>query len=158
MAELKTKQNDADVGAFLDGVENEKRREDCRAVVELMADVTGEPAAMWGDSIIGFGSYHYRYPTGREGDWMATGVSPRKQSLTVYIMTGFQRHEALMKRLGATRPGSRASTSRSSRTSTWTCCGSSSGIPSSGCRRGSTAGDDGTGVKPAVPCIIDRET
>ena len=71
MAELKTKQNDADVGAFLDGIENEKRREDCRAVVELMADVTGEPAAMWGDSIIGFGSYHYKYATGREGDWMA---------------------------------------------------------------------------------------
>ena len=100
MAELKTKQNDADVGAFLDGIENEKRRADCRAVVELMAEVTGEPPAMWGDSIIGFGSYHYKYSTGREGDWMATGVSPRKQSLTVYIMTGFQRHEALMKRLG----------------------------------------------------------
>ena len=100
MAELKTKQNDANVGAFLDGIENAKRRKDCRAVVELMAEITGEPPTMWGDSIIGFGSYHYKYPTGREGDWMATGVSPRKQSLTVYIMTGFQRHEALMKRLG----------------------------------------------------------
>ncbi len=105
MAELKTKQNDADVGAFLDGIENEKRREDCRAVVDLMAAVTGEPPAMWGDSVIGFGSYHYGYPTGREGDWMATGVSPRKQSLTVYIMTGFQRHEALMKRLGRYKTG-----------------------------------------------------
>ena len=84
---------------FLDGIENEKRRADCRAVVELMAGVTGEPPAMWGDSIIGFGSYHYQYATGREGDWMATGVSPRKQSLTVYIMTGFPRHEALMEKL-----------------------------------------------------------
>ena len=100
MAELKTQKNDADVEAFLDGIENAKRREDCRTVVALMADVTGEPPAMWGDSIIGFGSYHYRYPTGREGDWMATGVSPRKQSLTVYIQTGFDRHAELMERLG----------------------------------------------------------
>ena len=100
MAELKTKKNDADVATFLDGIENAKRRDDCRAVVELMADVTGERPAMWGDSIIGFGSYHYRYPSGREGDWMATGVAPRKQSLTVYIMTGFQRHAATMQRLG----------------------------------------------------------
>ena len=58
MAELKTKKNDADVEAFLDGIENEKRRDDCRAGVALMADVTGEPPTMWGDSIIGFGSYH----------------------------------------------------------------------------------------------------
>lgn len=100
MAELKTKKNDGDVEAFLDGIENEKRRADCRAVVGLMADVTGEPPAMWGDSIIGFGSYHYKYPTGREGEWMAVGVSPRKQSLTVYVMTGFERHAALMAKLG----------------------------------------------------------
>lgn len=65
MAELKTRKNDGDVEAFLDGIENEKRRADCRAVVELMADVTGEPPAMWGDSIIGFGSYHYKYTTGK---------------------------------------------------------------------------------------------
>ena len=65
MAELKTRKNDADVGVFLDGIENEKRRDDCRTVVELMADVTGERAAMWGDSLIGFGSYHYKYPTTR---------------------------------------------------------------------------------------------
>ena len=100
MAELKTRKNDGDVEAFLDGIENEKRRADCRTVVELMADVTGEPPAMWGDSIIGFGSYHYKYPTGREGDWMAVGVSPRKQNLTVYVMTGFERHAALMAKLG----------------------------------------------------------
>ncbi len=100
MAELKTKKNDADVETFLAGIDNARRREDCRAVVRLMADVTGEPPTMWGDSIVGFGSYHYKYATGREGDWMATGVSPRKQSLTVYIMTGFERHEALMKKLG----------------------------------------------------------
>ena len=73
MAELKTRKNDADVEAFLDGIENDRRREDCRAVVRLMADVTGEPPAMWGGSIIGFGSYHFKYASGREGDWMATG-------------------------------------------------------------------------------------
>lgn len=100
MAELKTRKNDADVQAFLDGIENERRREDCRAVVELMADVTGEAPVMWGASIIGFGSYHYQYASGREGDWMATGVSPRKQSLTVYVMTGFARHAELMRKLG----------------------------------------------------------
>lgn len=100
MADLKTRKNDADVEAFLDVIENAKRREDCRAVVELMANVTGEPPAMWGASIIGFGSYHYRYASGRQGDWMATGVSPRKRSLTVYIMTGFARHEELMQKLG----------------------------------------------------------
>ncbi len=105
MAELKTKKNAANVGAFLDGIENEKRREDCGAVVKLMADVTGEPPTMWGGSIIGFGSYHYKYASGREGDWMATGVSPRKQNLTLYIMTGFPRHDALMKKLGTFTTG-----------------------------------------------------
>ena len=100
MAELKTKKNRANVDAFLDNIENEKRREDCKAVVKLMTDVTGELPTMWGRSIIGFGSYHYKYASGREGDWMATGVSPRKQNLTLYIMTGFPRHDALMKKLG----------------------------------------------------------
>ena len=100
MAELKTKKTNADVDAFLDTITDQKRREDCRAVVDLMADVTGEPPTMWGSAIFGFGSYHYRYASGREGDWMATGVSPRKQNLTVYIMSGFPRHDALMRKLG----------------------------------------------------------
>ena len=105
MAELKTKKNNASVGAFIEGIANEKRREDCRAVVKLMTDVTGERAKMWGSSIIGFGSYHYKYASGREGDWTATGVSPRKQNLTLYIMTGFPRHDALMKKLGTYTTG-----------------------------------------------------
>lgn len=105
MAELKTRPNDGDVDAFLESVDDPKRREDCRAVVELMADVTGEPPRMWGDSIIGFGQYHYVYDSGREGDWFLTGVSPRKQSLTVYIMAGFDRYDALMDRLGKHRTG-----------------------------------------------------
>ena len=105
MAELKTKKNGADVEAFLDGIENGKRREDCRAVVELMAEVTGEPPAMWGDSIIGFGSYHYRYASGREGDWPVAGFSPRKQNLVIYIMPGFSDYGDLLGKLGKYRTG-----------------------------------------------------
>ena len=105
MAELKTKKNDADVNAFLDSITDLKRRDDCRVVVKLMTDVTGKRPMMWGTSIIGFGSYHYKYASGREGDWMATGVSPRKQSLTLYVMTGFPGHAALMKKLGTYTTG-----------------------------------------------------
>jgi hypothetical protein len=81
MAELKTKKNNANVNVFLDTITDQKRREDCRAVVDLMADVTGEPPTMWGSAIIGFGSYHYRYASGREGHWMATGVTLRGVAL-----------------------------------------------------------------------------
>lgn len=105
MDDLKTRENDGDVEAFLASVENEKRREDCRAVMDLMRDATGEAPRMWGDSIIGFGRYHYVYDSGREGDWFLTGVSPRKQSLSVYIMAGFDRHEGLMAKLGKHRTG-----------------------------------------------------
>ncbi len=100
MAEVKTKKNDGDVEAFLDGIENVKRREDCRAVMALMKDITGETPTLWGTSIIGFGSYRYKYKSGREGDWFLTGLSPRKQSLTLYIMSGFSRYDELLARLG----------------------------------------------------------
>ena len=105
MAELKTRENEGDVEAFLASVENEKRREDCGTVVGLMRDVTGEEPRMWGDGIIGFGRYHYVYDSGREGDWFLAGVSPRKQSLTVYIMAGFDRYDELMAKLGKHRTG-----------------------------------------------------
>ncbi len=105
MADAKTKANDGDVEAFLASVENERRREDCRTVMTMMREVTGEEPRLWGDSIIGFGSYHYVYASGREGDWPLTGVSPRKQSLTLYIMPGFDRYESLMARLGKHRTG-----------------------------------------------------
>lgn len=105
MAELKTRENDGDVEAFLSQVENEERQRDCRTVMELMRDATGEPARMWGDSIIGFGSYHYVYDSGREGDWFLTGVSPRKRNLSVYIVPGFDDYEELMQRLGKHRTG-----------------------------------------------------
>lgn len=100
MAELKTKKHGGDVGAFLTTIEDDRRREECRIVHDIMRRVTGEDAAMWGTSIVGFGSYHYKYASGREGDWFLTGFASRKQSLTVYIMPGFSAFDDLMARLG----------------------------------------------------------
>jgi len=103
MAELKTKPSDASVEDFIAGVEDEARREDCRTLVELMRRVTGENPVMWGPSIVGFGSYHYRYASGREADWMVAGFSPRKRDLTVYVMAGFKGAEQTLARLGRHR-------------------------------------------------------
>jgi len=106
MAENKTQRNDGDVMAYLEAVENKRRREDSMVVLKMMEEATGEPAEMWGTSIVGFGSYHYRYASGREGDFMLTGFAPRKQALTLYIMGGHERYEALMAKLGKHRTGS----------------------------------------------------
>ena len=100
MAELKTKPTDENVLDFLNGIADEKRRQDCFSVLELMKQATGAEPKMWGDSIVGFGSYHYKYASGREGDWFLTGFSPRKQNLTLYIMSGFDEYEALLSKLG----------------------------------------------------------
>ena len=100
MAELKTKRNKGNVKAFLDSVTNEQRRQDSFAVLELMEQVTGKKPEMWGDSIVGFGSYHYKYASGREGDWFLVGFSPRAQNLTLYIMAGFDGYETLLEKLG----------------------------------------------------------
>lgn len=100
MAELKTKKNEGDVDAFINSVKDEAKRKDCRTLVELMSSVTGDNATMWGETIVGFGSYHYKYASGKEGDWMAVGFSPRKANLTLYIMSGFDEYEALLSRLG----------------------------------------------------------
>jgi len=100
MTELKTKRNKGDVEAFLNNVPDEKKRRDSFTILELMKKVTGKEPAMWGDSIIGFGSYHYKYASGREGDWFLTGFSPRKQNLTLYIMAGFDEYERLLGKLG----------------------------------------------------------
>lgn len=105
MAELKTKPNDQSVEKFLNGVTNEKKQKDSKAILELMREVTGEEARMWGDSIIGFGSYHYTYKSGREGDWFLTGFSPRKQNLTLYIMAGFDEYDELLDKLGKYKTG-----------------------------------------------------
>ena len=98
--ELKTKVNDASVTEFINTVEDEGKRTDCFKVLEMMSEITGEPAKMWGNSIVGFGSYHYKGASGREGDWMLTAFSPRKQNLTIYIMGGFDRHALLLEKLG----------------------------------------------------------
>lgn len=105
MAELKTKASDASVSAFLQSVDGEQKRRDARDILALMKEVTGKRPRMWGTSIVGFGSYHYKYQSGREGDWPVTGFSPRKQNLAVYIMPGFSRCSSLMNRLGKYKTG-----------------------------------------------------
>ena len=105
MSELKTKQNDASVETFLGSVANDRRREDSFTVLEVMKRLTGEEARMWGSSIVGFGRYRYRYASGRSGEMPRIGFSPRKQSLTVYVMPGFSSYEELLSRLGKHRTG-----------------------------------------------------
>lgn len=105
MVELKTKQTDASVEKFLNQIPDEARREDCFLVAKMMQEITGSEPKMWGPSIVGFGTYRYKYASGREGDWMITGFSPRKQDLTLYIMPGFDQYADLMKRLGKHRTG-----------------------------------------------------
>ena len=100
MAELKTKLTDASVPDYLNAIENDQVRQDCFTILEIMQDATKAKPHMWGDSIVGFGTYHYVGASGREGDWPLTGFSPRKQNLTLYIMTGFEQYEGLLSRLG----------------------------------------------------------
>ena len=100
MAELKTKPTQESVKDFLNKVPDEGRREDSFAVAKIMEEITGEKPKMWGPSIVGFGTYHYKYASGREGDWPITAFSPRKKDLTLYIMPGFEKHDELMKQLG----------------------------------------------------------
>jgi len=99
-SQLKTQRTRASVKAFLDGVADEKKRKDAYAISALMQDVTGEKPAMWGSSIVGFGSYHYKYESGQEGDWPLVGFSPRKDNLTLYIVPGFKDYAELLGKLG----------------------------------------------------------
>ena len=96
----KTTATDADVAAFLAAVEHPVRRRDAERLVALMTRVTGEPPRMWGPTIIGFGTYHYRYPSGREGDMAAAGFSPRKPATTIYFPDGVEAHADLLATLG----------------------------------------------------------
>jgi len=105
MASNKTRKTGASVADFLKGVEDPQRRADCRRVAKMMREATGKRAAMWGDSIVGFGQYTYTYASGRSGDWPITGFSPRKQDLTLYIMAGFSKYERLLNKLGKHRTG-----------------------------------------------------
>ena len=103
MAELKTKVTRASVDKFLEGIKDEKKREDCYQILKMMRKATKAQPKMWGTSIIGFGDYHYVYASGREGDWFITGFSPRVQNLTLYMMGGFD--QELMKKLGKYKTG-----------------------------------------------------
>lgn len=100
MPENKTSPNEQSVEQFLNAVEDEQKRKDSFVILELMKQVTGMEPKMWGTSIVGFGSYHYKYESGREGDMIITGFSPRKQNLTLYIMGGFEQYSDLLKNLG----------------------------------------------------------
>ncbi|MBP6872339.1 MAG: DUF1801 domain-containing protein [Bacteroidales bacterium] len=110
MGEIKTKPTESDVKLFIDSVENEKKRNDSYAILEMMSEVTGEKPVLWGTSLIGFGKYHYKSKSGQEGDWFLTGFSPRKQNISLYLMAGYVRGEDevfddLMNKLGKYKTG-----------------------------------------------------
>lgn len=104
-AELKTKLNDASVEDFINKIADKNIREDCKRVSEMMEKATGAKAKMWGASIIGFGTYNYKYASGREGEWMEIGFSPRKANLTLYIMSGFTKYAELLAKIGKHKTG-----------------------------------------------------
>lgn len=101
MAELKTKKNSGSVAAFIKAVKDPQRRKDAMELLKIFKKATGMKPAMWGESIVGYGSYHYKSTrSAQEGDWMLTGFSPRKANLTIYIMPGFKSYGPLLKKLG----------------------------------------------------------
>jgi Domain of unknown function (DU1801) len=105
MAELKTKPTAISIEDFLLSKVDPTRHDDCREIVAMMQKATGEQPVMWGSSIVGFGRYQYKYESGREGEWMVVGFSPRKTDLTIYIMPGFDRYEKLLAKLGKHKTG-----------------------------------------------------
>jgi hypothetical protein len=105
VAENKTKPTRASVTEFINSIDDPQKRADARKVAAMMRKSTGKRAKMWGSSMVGYGTYHYKYASGREGDFMMAGFSPRKQALTVYIMAGFSQYGALMKKLGKYKTG-----------------------------------------------------
>ena len=100
MAELKTKVTQGSVKKFLDGIAEEAKRKDSYLLFQMMQKATKNEARLWGDSIVGFGDYHYVGKSGREGDWFLAGLSPRKQNLTLYMLGGWEPHTALLAKLG----------------------------------------------------------
>lgn len=105
VAKNKTQPTRASVTEFIKAIDDPQKRADVRKVAAMMRKATGKRAKMWGSSIVGYGTYHYKYASGREGDFMVTGFSPRKQALTVYIMAGFSKYDSLMKKLGKYKTG-----------------------------------------------------
>src|SRR5580765_7518461 len=100
MAEPKTTPSTVSIESFLDGIDDETRRADCKALVKIMKRATGAKPVMWGPSIVGFGSYHYKYASGREGDSCLVGFAPRKTDISLYIMSGFAGRDSLLRKLG----------------------------------------------------------
>ncbi len=105
MAELKTKPSDDSVEEFLRQVPDERKRQDCFTLLEMMRTASGMPPKLWGGSMVGFGDEHYRYASGREGDWFLIGFSPRKQNLTLYLMYGVEDQKELLEKLGKHKTG-----------------------------------------------------
>jgi hypothetical protein len=106
MAELKTQPNSASVDEFLNSIKDEKKKTSSRRILDIMEQASGEQPQLWGDRIVGFGRYHYKYASGREGDWFLTGFSPRKANLTLYITSGFDQFPNLLEKLGKFKTGS----------------------------------------------------
>lgn len=104
-AKLKTKVTRVSVASFLNAVESDNKRKEGKEVLKMMKDISGAKPKMWGPSIIGFGSYHYKYDSGREGDMPKIGFSPRKSAMTIYIMPGFPKYEKIMSKLGKHKTG-----------------------------------------------------
>lgn len=105
MAEPKTKPTNESVEKFLNGIPDDQRRKDCFRIVEMMKAATKTEPEMWGSSIVGFGRHRYKYESGTKGEWPLVGFSPRKNDLTLYLMSGFMRHAELLKKLGKHKTG-----------------------------------------------------
>ncbi len=110
VAENKTRATARDVEAFLAGIEDDGQREDSRVIAAMMERLSGEAPTMWGDAMVGFGSYHYKYASGREGDFFRTGFSPRKRDLSLHLMGvysdgGYEKRQQLLDRLGKHKRG-----------------------------------------------------
>ena len=105
MAELKTKPGDESVDAYLEAVADPERRAECLALLELMREATGLEPRLWGGTMVGFGSYHYKYASGQEGDWFLVGFAPRKRELTLYLGGGLEPHRESLAKLGKHKTG-----------------------------------------------------
>ena len=105
MAENKTQPTDASVEEFLAVIEDDQVREDCLALIDIMQAITKSPPVMWGSSIIGFGTHHYKYASGREGDTPLTGFSPRKKNISLYVMDCLDAKTDLLEKLGKVKHG-----------------------------------------------------
>jgi len=105
MTKAKTLPTNDSVTSFIDALDNEQRKKDSHKLLKIFAEITGQPAVLWGTAIVGYGSYHYVYASGREGDWMKTGFSPRKSGMSVYLMNGYDDYQQQLKQLGKFKKG-----------------------------------------------------